>query len=678
MAPARMPSSSTALPFELLCSIITSTRDAQTLDSWCIASKSHPSLHRVAMGVRWARVSIAQADFILPPEDRGPFYTHHPLLLIDRITGGFDNVMTSQLPASYIKQLNLSFQFQTPSSFMGEEGHHEYVLEDLPCSEDLQYSLITLLPNCTALSEIDHEGVLHQENLDQITNLVKPPLHTLRLRKTPPRFPARWRHPHPPYGVRRDGCREDGYRVDFEHMDLRWGHLVRLRLLRTLEISQLFPNEGITLAKVIGELGNLERLLLVTAQLHPAEADMDVLGGYPSHLNGFLSHVFPANHSTTSDRPSCKLPPRLRSLALSDPNSRNVFVNEPSSSYPTTYSALTEIFLDIDNLTALGNIFKWLQMPALERFAVPAVITIPALDPWVGPPGNEDLILVDTAYPDLVGLINSLIQRHEATLQQVTLFNAWQEGGEDGSGTVRELSHDCFYRLRRAIDGPGWGSDLQRLRIDQLDFDGLVLDGFATPELAHLKLLMLYPWSLRLSSSNSQKSLPADMNSFNEGRIALGIISENLPRLRVLVIGGYQFWVERSPAVNATDDATVPSRSNVIKTTTKLWHFLYAQKDAQQRLQIAHCLLGHDWSFLNEIPAHPRKDDSRAIRARRALDGNYLFGRRPSLQMRKHRNYMVLSREDPDAEIQTRQQGQRSFRHERELIDLATWHSFNI
>ncbi|KAL9116702.1 MAG: hypothetical protein Q9187_006772, partial [Circinaria calcarea] len=309
------------------------------------------------------------------------------------------------------------------------------------------------------------------------------------------------------------------------------------------------------------------------------------------------------------------------------------------------------IFLDIDNLTALENIFKSLQIPALERFAVPAVITILALDPWVGPPDNEDLILVDTAYTDLVGLINSLTQKHEATLQQVTLFNAWQEGGEDGRGTMRELSHDrccsflthelvlstpspdfcrrtprsntlrnSFYGLRRAIDGPRWGSDLQRhlqrIRIDQLDFDGLVLDGLATPELAHLKILMLNPWSLRLFPSDTASSFPADMNSFNEGQIALGIISENIPVFRVLVIGGYRFWVERNFTVNTTDDATVPSRLNIIKNTTKLRYFLHAQNDAQQRLQIARCLSGRDWSFLNEIPAHPRKDDSRAIRAR--------------------------------------------------------------
>ena len=386
---------------------------------------------------------------------------------------------------------------------------------------------------------------------------------------------------------------------------------------------------------------------------------------------------------------------------------RNVCVHEPSPSNRTTYPALTDIFLDVNNLTALTNMFNWLQMPALERFAVPAVITIPALDQHAGAPPDENLILPDTAYPDLVRLIKSLIERHETTLHQVTLLNAWQDGGEDGSGTVRELNHDwccsfftqelvlgtaspdfyryvvrhprlpilcnSFYMSRRTIDGPRWGSNLQRLRIDQLDFDGLVLDGFVTPELEYLKILMLHPWSVSSSSSNLKASLPSDMKSFKEGRLALDIISENLPRLRVLVIGGYRFWIERRLNGNGTNGATGHSRSSTFKDTTKLWHLSTAQKDRQQYIQMARDLSSRDWSFLDDLPAHPRKDDPRAVRANRARDGNYLFGRWPSLQMRKHRNYMVLTRENPDADVRTTQPGKRIFRHERKLTDLASW-----
>ena len=312
------------LPYDLLCCIIRGTRHVQTLDSWCIATKFHPSLHRVSMGARWARVIIDQADFIVPPEDCNPSDRHDPQLLIHKLISELDNPITTQRPANYIKQLKLNFQFRTPSSIIGEEGFSEYVLGDLPCSEDIQYSLTTLLPYCTALSEIDHDGVLHQENLDQITNLVKAPLDTLQLRKTRPNFCSRWRHVHLPYGVRRDGYGENGLHGDFEHITLRWDNLMRLRLLRTLEIGQLFKNEGVSLAKAVAELGNLERLLLVTGRLSPEEPEthVDLPGESPSPLTGFFDYIFPAIHPATCARQACKLPRRLRSLALGDPDSR--------------------------------------------------------------------------------------------------------------------------------------------------------------------------------------------------------------------------------------------------------------------------------------------------------------------------------------------------------------------
>lgn len=377
---------------------------------------------------------------------------------------------------------------------------------------------------------------------------------------------------------------------------------------------------------------------------------------------------------------------------------RHVFVNEPTPAQRTIYPALKEIFLDIENLTALENIFNWLQMPVLERFAVPAVITIPILDPWGCYPPNEELGIVDPAYPNHVKFINSMIQKHETTLHQVTLFNAWQDGSSDCSGTVRELSHDwvCsfatqelvlgtlspdlyhvyaltripepnllrdyYYMFRKAVNGPQWGSDLRRLRIDLVDFEGLSLDGFVTPALANLKTLMLYPWSAHSTTLPPNTPLPSDPSTFKEGQIALDIISKNLPRLRVLAIGGYRFWVEQRPAT----DGTGP----------KLWHLSHARADAHQRLEIACHLSSRDWNFLIDIPAHPRYYDSRARPAKgRAPDCNYLFRRIPSDQMMKHRNYMVLLREavDDDAKIQSSREGKCVGRHESGLVDLATW-----
>ena len=316
-------STSTALPYELLCCVIRSTRNVQTLDNWCIATELHPSLHKVCMQTRWASVTIRQTDFIAPPENRDLSYSHDPQKLINKITCSVDNPSFAHSPLDYIKHVRLCFNFSTPSSFIGQEGFEEYRMEELPCSEDLHYSLATFLPYCIALSELNHEGVLHQENLDLITDLVKAPLRTLQLRQIRPRFPARWRHPHPPYGLLRNGRDDSGHRYDDENTTLRWNNLSRLRLLQTLEISQLYRDEGISLAKAVGELVNLEKLLIVTYSRFCPEISEE--------LNCLFNYIFPADHSTLSVRRPCRLPPRLKSLAFSDPDSRYQYFSVSSS-----------------------------------------------------------------------------------------------------------------------------------------------------------------------------------------------------------------------------------------------------------------------------------------------------------------------------------------------------------
>ena len=314
-----------ALPYELLCCIIRSTDNMQTLDNWCIATKSNPSLHKVCMQTRWASVTIHETDFIVPPEDRDPFYTPNPQNVINTITSVVDNPTFAHSPLDYIRQVRLCFNFSPPSRFIGQEGFEEYRMEELPCSEDLHYSLTTFLPYCSALSELNHEGVLYQENLDLITGLVNAPLRKLQLRQIRPKFPVRWRHPHPPYGLLRNGHYENGRSYD----TLQWNNLLRLTLLQTLEIGRLCEDEGISLAKAIGELVNLEKLLVVTCGHCNEIYGEDLPGTFPAPLNCFFSYIFPADHST---RQPCRLPPRLKSLAFSEPGARYQYLPMSSSS----------------------------------------------------------------------------------------------------------------------------------------------------------------------------------------------------------------------------------------------------------------------------------------------------------------------------------------------------------
>ena len=681
------------IPFELICIVINSTKDIATLDRWCIATSQHPALLKVCLKRRWASVVITQRDFLDSwgdtdsPPISNPFDSQIPALTCS---------VSQFQPAAFIRKLNLYFHFRPPSTNLSDDqdGLDDTAWDDLPCSEDMQYSLSILLPACTGLSELKHQGTLHQDNLDLLTTLAELPLRKLVLRKTAATVSARWRCSPYPYGVVRDGTQANGFRADFEHMTLRWNDLARLSTLQSLEISQLFQHEGRSLAQAIGRMEQLERLLVLA---HPNPDSDDPEG--PSPLNSFLEYIFPVEASTAGKGPICKLPSRLRSLVISDPYSRSVIVRplkshrserliirrrvtvaKPSPSVSKNFPELKDLFLDVDNMSALEKIFCWMDLPVLERLAIPAVITIAAIDPFAGAPTDERHVLVDTAYPDYCRLINCWIRKHMESLNEVTLLNAWQNSGLYGSGTVRELHHDwdCNFSTkelvlgtkspdsydprypkpesnelrnslfvpRRGIDGPRWGSNLERLRIDQLAFENLEFARFASQELSNLKILMLHPWPKWQRPSQNE--------------IATGVMSQNLPRLRVLNICGSRFWLERNNF--STQNSAMLECSAVSDMPPKLWDFSRALKDAKQSTEIARWLSVRDWSFLDDIPAHPCRDDQ-------------VFGRCSSLQTKKHRNYMVLTKEDAtENDKKASKEAPRAFvRHERDSMDLTTW-----
>ncbi|MCJ1241159.1 hypothetical protein MMC14_009163 [Varicellaria rhodocarpa] len=165
----------------------------------------------------------------------------------------------------------------------------------------------------------------------------------------------------------------------------------------------------------------LERLL-VLAHPNPDSNDPEA---FPSPWNSFLEYVFLVEASTAGIRPMCKLPSRLRSLVISDPYSRYVTVEKPSPSVSKKFPELKELFLYIDNVSALDNIFYWMDLPVLERLALPSVMIIAAVDPIAGAPIDERHVLADTPYPDYSRLINGWTQKQIESLYELTLLNAW-------------------------------------------------------------------------------------------------------------------------------------------------------------------------------------------------------------------------------------------------------------
>ena len=213
------------------------------------------------------------------------------------------------------------------------------------------------------------------------------------------------------------------------------------------------------------------------------------------------------------------------------------------------------------------------------------------------------------------------------------------------------------------IQRNGYSSSLGRLRIDQIDFYEDVLDGFFTRlGCDKIKILMLYPWPR--PTSFSKLKLTYDLKTFKEGRVAMNVALQDLPELRILVIGGFQFWVERSPPESEEVDAALSPRL----PNLRLWHLSQAEKDPYQSIDIKQWLTGRDRYFMSTSP-RPRVQDSWARSLWKDESGNCLLQRVPCLQMIKHRNYMVLHRDDGCDPLPTLSQRPPT----EWLADLATW-----
>ena len=310
------PSSSTAyLPLEIICIIIKQTDDVQTLENWCSATRRCRALRTFTLKTRWANVIISQDNLISKFDD-----LPSPTWGNDLIQRAITNENATEPLASLIKSLTLWFQFRappkvpTPTIFSYDRTCDNWDPKWLPSSEDIQHSLSTLLPHCTSLKQLDHDGVLYQENLDEICKLTT--IECVRLRTTYPNFPARWRHPPYHCGPMRNGL--DGARmgVHFEFRTLPFENLGRLQNLVQLEIGEIWEDEGRGIAQAVGQLRNLKVLSLTAG--HKTASD-GIWPSSPTQLR--LLFVFLFSVTSEGEEGICKLPATLESLVISDPQS---------------------------------------------------------------------------------------------------------------------------------------------------------------------------------------------------------------------------------------------------------------------------------------------------------------------------------------------------------------------
>ena len=192
-------------------------------------------------------------------------------------------------------------------------------------------------------------------------------------------------------------------------------------------------------------------------------------------------------------------------------------------------------------------------------------------------------------------------------------------------GDIDTIRHNLYgYRYPDLLER--WGRQVERLRIDRVNVEKLDFPEIDyLPSKSSLPILMLCPQSFGSTAIGLEK-LPS-LDSFPEGRFALAVSQSWFPSLRVLVLNGYRFWLEVSGS------EIQPPASAVVK----VWHFLDAQFDAVQSVEIQKWMTPRDQKFLSDV--HPSGDGNDHGAEWEGMDMES-----PTLEAFRLRNFMVMLR----------------------------------
>lgn len=291
------------LPQEILGMIIENTADSETQRSWREATTHWPLLYRVTIQTTYSTFTICEKDLLKAPKviRYGDWYTsfgndeasdgtprgaERPKrqLIHDLRTFSYQNIAPS------VRRLVLQFYFASSNR-----------LDNLVRSEDVRHTLDTILPEAKFLQEIDHHGVLYQEELDGI--LAVRSLKLLRVRQSWNETPC--------------SCSEGESPRPIGLLALDWSRLPHLHALKTLSISQLHTYEAVGLARAVKRLRKLESLRLETAKIDILDADIFSDDGDDNEpLMTFIGELYRREEKYSSE--DVGFPSSLKVLALVD------------------------------------------------------------------------------------------------------------------------------------------------------------------------------------------------------------------------------------------------------------------------------------------------------------------------------------------------------------------------
>ena len=161
-------------------------------------------------------------------------------------------------------------------------------------------------------------------------------------------------------------------------------------------------------------------------------------------------------------------------------------------------------------------------------------------------------------------------------------------------GDRQQISEDlCLWKDWEVVN------TLHHLRLEQVELDRLSLEHFDFDKIQELKILMLYPWPhtdsnwghgrMYATSTNDPDactSLPKEGNE--EARLLGEIIRAASKTLRVLFVGSYRIWLQRSENGEIT---AVP--------------FVSARHNEGQRMVMKREFNQADWDFIDSVPIAP-------------------------------------------------------------------------
>ena len=237
-------------------------------------------------------------------------------------------------------------------------------------------------------------------------------------------------------------------------------------------------------------------------------------------------------------------------------------IQPPTQDFKSSYPELRLLVTNIPNARMVANLLKWLSYPKLDKLTLCASRSF-----------NSFERAIDSADPDAINDLNDIVMNYQ-DMAKVALVNAWDlhpfiadqlneawQGHFALTDLVLGTKERVFYKHHAIIPGTSlehnalscnlygyndpasssrWGSSLERLRLEAVELQDLVLDCLSDASLANLRVLSISPVELVRSSFY----IHTDPSQYTAGSLASKIAKQGISSLKIVHIGGCRFWMD--------------------------------------------------------------------------------------------------------------------------------------